>query len=61
MVECKKDIYMLYEKMDAPTRLRDHVKHAGSVADELTEKLKEIGLTLDENLVRLGAACHDAG
>ena len=61
MVNSKEDVYALYRMLDAPVRLIQHVKLVGAVADELITELKEIGITLDENLIRLGAACHDAG
>lgn len=61
MIKCREDVYALYETLGAPNRLIEHVKYVGAVADELARELKEIGVTLDENLVRLGAASHDAG
>ncbi|ASJ70325.1 HD domain-containing protein [Granulosicoccus antarcticus] len=61
MIKCREDVYALYKSLGAPSRLIDHVIHVGAVAEKLANELKEIGVTLDENLVCLGAACHDAG
>ena len=57
----REEIYDLFESLGAPARLLDHVKLVGTAADEIAAGLARMNVSFDAELMRLGAACHDAG
>jgi hypothetical protein len=60
-IETAKGAQSLLVELGAPERL---VRHGGLVleaADELLARVRALGLTLDDGLVRAGAVLHDAG
>jgi putative nucleotidyltransferase with HDIG domain len=48
-------------ELGAPERLIRHGRFVLEAADELLVRLKELGLALDDRLVRAGAMLHDVG
>ncbi len=61
MIETKQDAYDLLVSLGAPSRLVLHVQLVGEATEELLDELRRHGLDIDEDLVRLGVAVHDAG
>lgn len=55
------DDYQFLEELKAPPKLILHVKLVGESAELIISKLRELGVHLDESLVRLGVAFHDVG
>lgn len=61
MLKSVEDAQLLLESLDAPIRLLTHLRLVGEAADLLIQKLEALGVGIDAELVRLGAAVHDAG
>ena len=57
----RQDAYDLLVSLGAPERLILHARLVGEAADALLAALRPLGLEVREDLVRLGAALHDAG
>lgn len=55
------DAHKLLETLGASKRLVTHVILVGEAAEEILSCLSGYGVALDETLVRLGVALHDAG
>ena len=61
MIETREDAYRLLIELGAPQRLLVHVRLVGEAADQLIAEYADLGLAVDERLIRLGVAVHDAG
>lgn len=61
MIETREDAYRLLETLGAPKKLMRHLALVGEAADDLIAEFTARGLKFDADLVRLGAAVHDAG
>ncbi len=61
MLNSTTEAYQLLSQLGATERLLTHVKLVGEAADMLINKFEDMDLAFDANLIRLGAAIHDAG
>jgi hypothetical protein len=61
MIETREDAYRLLNALGAPERLLRHLALVGEAAEDLIAEFSGLGLKFDADLVRLGAAVHDAG
>lgn len=61
MLNSRNDAYVLLDELDAPDRLKTHVRLVGEAADLLIEKFTELGLPIDFNFIRIAVAVHDIG
>jgi hypothetical protein len=61
MLKSPQDAYELLIALGAPKRLIVHLQLVGEAADELLERMRSLGIEIDDDVVRLGAAVHDAG
>lgn len=61
MIANVQEAYLLLESLGASNRLITHLKLVGEAAEELLEKLRSLQIDIQENIVRLGVAVHDAG
>ena len=61
MITTTTEAYQLLLQLGASERLLTHVRLVGEAAEMLIVRLEEMGLQFDANLIRLGAAIHDAG
>lgn len=61
MLSSKEEAYSLLESLGAPRRLIIHLRLVGEAAEEVIAGLRALGVEFNEELVRLGAAIHDAG
>ena len=52
---------LLLVQLGAPARLLRHVALVGEAGDRLLDKVRELEVGIDENLVRVGIVLHDAG
>ncbi|MCX2779953.1 HD domain-containing protein [Microbulbifer thermotolerans] len=61
MINSIEEAYQLLDSMNAPNRLKTHVRLVGEAAEILIQKCEDIGLNLDFNFIRMGVAIHDIG
>ncbi len=61
MIKTVEEAISLLKKLGAKDRLLTHSKLVGEASEILILKLKELGLNINENLVRIGVVVHDAG
>jgi AraC-like DNA-binding protein len=61
MLILPQDAYELLIALGAPKRLMIHLQLVGEAAEELLEQVRALGVGIDDDVVRLGAAVHDAG
>jgi hypothetical protein len=61
MLKSPQDAYELLISLGAPRRLIIHLQLVGEAADELLEQMRFLGVEIEDDIVRLGAAIHDAG
>jgi hypothetical protein len=61
VIKTREEAYRLLEALGAPERLLRHLALVGEAADDLIAEFARLGLEFDANLIRLGAAVHDAG
>jgi hypothetical protein len=55
------EVYTFLSKHGAPSRLVRHAQFVAEVAKLLSDKLRNLSITLDEHFIVIGAAIHDAG
>src|SRR5262249_27320048 len=51
----------LLRRLGAPARLLTHLRLVGEAAEDVIERLQDVGVPFDAQFVRLGVAIHDAG
>jgi hypothetical protein len=61
MLKSTEDAYELLISLGAPKRLIIHLQLVGEAAEELLEEMRLLGVEVEEDIVRLGVAVHDAG
>ena len=61
MIETREEAYRLLSELGASQRLLVHVQLVGEAADRLIDEYCRLGIDFDGQLIRLGAAVHDAG
>ena len=61
MLKSTDDAYALLTRLGASDRLLLHLKLVGEAGEEILECLRRLNVPVNENLVRLGIAVHDAG
>lgn len=61
MLNTKEEAYALLESLGAPKHLVVHVQWVGEAAEELLLEMRLLDLEIRGDIVRLGAAIHDAG
>ncbi|MEM7431724.1 MAG: HD domain-containing protein [Pseudomonadota bacterium] len=55
------EAYELLRTLGASERLLTHVQLVGEAGEEILDAARDLGVHVDEDLVRLGIAIHDAG
>ena len=61
MISNVQEAYRLLESLGASNRLITHLKLVGEAAEEILEKLTSFQIEIQDDIVRLGVAVHDAG
>ncbi|GJM08265.1 MAG: hypothetical protein DHS20C11_05410 [Lysobacteraceae bacterium] len=61
MIRSTTEAYSLLHRLGAPHSLLKHVKLVGEAGEALLLELEAMGVRVDQRLVRLGIALHDAG
>jgi len=57
----KEDAFELLNLLNAPDHLKLHVSLVGEAADLLIEKCKQLAISIDENMIKIGVVIHDIG
>lgn len=61
MIANVQEAYLLLESLGAPNRLITHLKLVGEAAEEILAKLRSFQIDIQDDIVLLGVAVHDAG